>query len=171
MTLERFRKNFRGLAGLTDYSVCGVGPEAALVRRLMNDRAVVPCKVNLQMMALVMLWRVACWPKSVTAVLTPGKREMQRLLDVAHDMLTFSERELRTRIFFHPTKLAISNAHATELAVVPIQSGSLGLDMPVTVEPFTVLIPDFDAIPGVHLAYLESTKRRPNTTVVANFVR
>lgn len=171
MTLERFRKNLRGLAALTDYSICGVGPEAALVRRLMNERTVVPCKVGLPMLALVLIWRVACWPNSVTVVVTPGKRDMQRLLDAASEILTFSERELRTRIFFHPTKQSLSNAHASELAAVPVQSGCLGMDLPVTIEPYTVLIPDYDAIPGVHLAYLEQVKRRPNTTIITNFCR
>lgn len=171
MSLERFREDFRGFADKTDYSVAGVGPESALVRRLNNGRSNITSKVSLRMLALVLCWRVACWDRSVSLVITPSVEAARALMAEAFTLTTTAEAEVRAAIHFHPRKVAMSNPKGLELGAVHAFSGSMGLDLPVTNEPFTVMLPDYDSIPGPHLTYLGKLLSRPGTTLISNFVR
>lgn len=171
MSLERFREDFRGFADKTDYSIAGVGPESALVRRLNNARSNITCAVSLRMLALVLCWRVACWNRSVSLIVTPSVESAKALMAEAFTLMSSAEAEVRCAVFFHPKKVAMSNPKGIELGAVHAFSGTMGLDLPVADEPFTVVLPDYDAIPGAHLSYLRKLASRPGTTIISNFVR
>lgn len=171
MTLERFRDDFRGFVDLTDYTLSGIGPEAAMVRRLNNGKTNITSRVDLRLLALVACWRVACWDRSVTMIVTPTVEGSRALMAEAHVMMSGAQAEIRTSVFFHPRETAMSNPRGLKLGVIHSFSGCMGRDLPEADEPFTVILPNYDAIPGPHLTYLGKLASRPGTTIISNFVR
>lgn len=171
MTWDELRTDLRAFARLAHFTV-EPGPDSALLRRMHAGRAFAPCTgVSLKMLALVMCWRVACWPRSTTLIVTPRLDISKRLIRIANHLMARAHEDLRARVLFVPRDEGLTCANSDIVGAVHCSSGTLGLSLPVSREPLTFLIPNVDRIPGCHLKYVPLMLSRPGTTVVVNSPR
>lgn len=141
------RTDLRAFSRLAHFTI-PAGPESALVRHLHADSPHIQTTVDAQMLAFVLCWRVACWPRSTNLIVTPTLAISKRLFTIAHTMMSNAHDDLRERIVFFPHMDGLSCAQSEILGGVHCPSGTLGLDFSESRDPLTFIIPDFDTIPA-----------------------
>lgn len=171
MKWESYRNDFRAFCRLA-YASVDPGEDTRLIREIERGEKTICTKgVKKETFALLACWRLACWPRSTTLVVSSTPKEMEILLDASNQLLVESEDVLRERILFFPRKQGMTCAVASKIGFTFCSSGTLGLDLPQAVlgeAPLLFLIPDLDKVPGPHLKYIPRLRERIATTVVAN---
>lgn len=171
MKWDSFRSDLRAFGRLAHYNIAP-REDARLIRLLLRgDPLITTVGVSLELLALVMCWRVACWPRSTTLIVTPQEKQAKGLLRVAHDLMSEADEELRERVLFLPGGKGLTSDISTKVCATHCLPGTLGLTLPVPAageEPLTFLVPDLDLISGPHQKYLSRFKTRFGTTVLAN---
>jgi hypothetical protein len=167
----QYRTDLRGFARLAHYEI-PVGPDASLARRLQNGAAYVPSiGVEPDTFALLLCWRIACWPCATTLVVTPTLQQARKLFERANVMMQEADEALRERVLFTARNEGMLCAVSSVVGAVHCNSGTLGLGLPDSKEPLTFVIPNLDLVPGCHQRYLPLLLSRPGTVVVANCPR
>ena len=171
MKWEQFRSDLRGFARLAYYTI-PFGTDSLLIRRLLRgEPSISSVGSKLETLALVMCWRVACWPRSMTLVVTPCERYTRKLIRIAHGMMMEAEDVLRDRVWFTARRQGMTCAGSDIIGVAHCSSGTLGMTLPDGTEPLTFLVPNLDLIPGCHQKYLRRLTSRKGTTAIVNAPR
>lgn len=168
MNFERFRTDPRSFGRLAHYTIPN-GPDSKLFRDLLAGKPTIGCAgVSQETLAFYLCWRIACWPRSTTLVVTPHPDDVRLLFARAHAMMSKAEHELREEVLFGRDGASMSCAYSDVLGAVHCPSGILGTELPQTTEPLTFLIPDFHRIPRPHLSYASRWAARPHTFTILN---
>lgn len=173
MKWDSFRSDLRAFGRLAHY-VIAPGENARLARGLLRgEPSISLLGASLEMLALVVCWRVACWPRSTTLIVTPHKAQARSLFVVAHGLMSEADEDLRKRVLFLPGGLGLCDV-SSKVCATHCLSGTLGLTLPQATageDPLTFLIPHLDLIPGPHLKYIPRFQARNGTTVIANVLK
>lgn len=173
MIWDRYRTDLRSFGRLAQQSIA-YGKDSKLARSLLaGDPSIGAVGASLEMLALVILWRVACWPKSTTLVVTPWESQARSLFALTQQMVAEAEPLLADRVIFAAGGKGLSCAASTKIGAVHCSPGTLGRDLPdvSTAEaPLLVLVPSLDLIPGPHLKYAARLSTRKGTTVLVNLL-
>lgn len=173
MNWDRYRTDLRAFGRLAQQSVA-YGKDSKLARSLLaGDTSIGAVGASLEMLALVILWRVACWPKSTTLVVTPWESQATTLFALAQQMISESEAVLADRVIFAGGGKGLSCAAGTKLGAVHCSPGTLGRELPdvsTPEAPLLVMVPSLDLVPGPHLKYAARLATRKGTAVLFNLL-
>ena len=171
MNWAPFRTDIRSFGRMAGYLI-PIGPDTKIVRDLMSAerRPIIGTNFSsMRTMALVAMWRAACWPSSVTLVMG-SKITLRLLIATANQILEECNNfDLQNRLMISGDRIrCVASADDN---VVYAASGTLGIHIKPSDQPLTVLIPDMDEIPGCHQKYIPKLASRAETTILLNTAR
>lgn len=150
-----FQTNFLSFARLAKFQLRGA--DLRLARQLARShRPTSTVGASQEMLALLLLWRIACWPRSLTLVLTPMLHQAMPLMAAARNLVLAGDPPLREHLLFSPKSFGIRTAEQSLFAGIHSAPGAAGVQGRAD-RPLTFLVPDLDLLCGPHILDLATS--------------